>query len=656
MQLRLMFSRVAFALLSLALVTTAVSDHAEAAEPGAALTLKSWRDARGNTIDASQWHQGPIVVAFLGTECPLAKQYAVRLEKLHQELSKDHVQVLGVMSNSQDSPSDIVAFMKTIGVSFPLVVDPGAAIADQFGAQRTPEVFLLDKDHRLVYRGRVDNQFTVGVARPEPTEHDLRDAITQLLAGQPIKVARTQASGCIIGRPKQPQSDAQVTYSSHIAAIINKNCVNCHRPGEVAPFSLTSYEDARDWAEMIGEVVANKRMPPWHANPAYGKFKNDCSLSDHDQQLIAKWVAAGAPLGDAAKVPPTPTFTAGWQLPREPDLIIPISDKPFAVAAEGEIKYQYFRVDPKLTEDRWVEMAELVPGNRAVVHHILAFVRPKNGDRNGLDAERGFFTGYVPGLRVEPWPKGYAKRLPANSEIIFQVHYTPIGTPQQDISRMGLVFCDPSTVTHEVLTASAVQPRLRIPPHDANYKTSADSPQAGADMELLALAPHMHLRGKAFRYELVKTNGAREILLDIPNYDFNWQHTYGLPEPMPIPEGSKIECTAVFDNSENNPSNPAPEKWVSWGDQTWEEMMIGYFHYAQPVNAAEAALSKSDLAKLKELVRSRGTERILKQLDSDSNGELTRAEVPEKYHVLFRRLDADNDSVLTRDELKKLPQ
>ena len=392
-------------------------------------------------------------------------------------------------------------------------------------------------------------------------------------------------------------------------------------------------------------------MPPWHANPEYGKFANDCSLSKEQCQLIERWVSEGAPEGDRNQLPEPKQYLTGWQLPREPDVVFPIHQKPYAVPAEGEVKYQYFRVDPKFTEDKWIKCAQLLPGNRAVVHHILAFARLK-GTREGIEGARGFLVGYVPGSQAEQFPEGMAKRIPANSELIFQVHYTPIGTAQTDLSQLGIVFADPEDVKLEVKTTSAVQPRLRIPPGEANYKVTALLPEKLPECRLITMAPHMHLRGKAFRYTAVFPDGKKEILLDVPAYDFNWQTGYRASEPVNIPAGSKIECEATFDNSAANLNNPDPTKTVRWGDQTDDEMMIGYFDIVVPVGAGDLAdtTAVSRRKKLAEQVIKQG---LFQRLDLNNDKKIERSEVPAEYSDRFEELDADGDGVLTQEDIER---
>lgn len=530
-----------------------------------------------------------LIVAFLGVECPLAKRYATRLEELSQEYADRGLAILAIDANAQDSLAEIAAFARRLNLTYPILKDEANRVADQFAATRTPEVFLLDAARVPRYHGRIDDQYGIGYVKSAPQHEELRAAIEDLLADRPVALPHAPAVGCRLGRrgtvptssEASPSGDSQVTYSCHIAPILRSKCVECHRDGEIAPMALIDYPEVAGWAEMIDEVVQERRMPPWHADPRIGHFANDRSLTDEERELIHRWVETGAAEGDPAKVPPLPTYTQGWQLPRPPDLVVPMGDQPFQVPAEGEVRYQYFRVDPGFTEDKWVTAAEILPGNRAVVHHVLVFARPK-GSRKRMDGERGFLAGYVPGSRVRPYPEGLAKRIPANSEIVFQVHYTPIGTAESDLTRIGFQFADPATIKQEVHTTSVVQTRLRIPPREGNYQASATLEADLPACELLLLSPHMHLRGKSFRYELILPDGTREPLLNVPRYDFNWQTAYWLTTPKPIPEGSRIHCDAVFDNSEDNLNNPDPLQRVHWGDQTYDEMMIGYFDIAVP--------------------------------------------------------------------------
>lgn len=630
----------------------------------------SLKDYRGAERSLSDFKDSKVVVlAFLGTECPLAKLYGTRLGELDRKYRERGVTILGINANRQDSITEIAAHARIHKVDFPVLKDLGNRIADQVAAQRTPEVFVLDQSRTVRYHGRIDDQYGVGYIRDGIEKNYLQDAIDDLLAGRDVKTSSTEVVGCFIGRVKEPQSDSPVTYSNQIARILQKHCVECHRAGEIAPFALTKYDEVVGWGDTMLEVIADRRMPPWHANPEFGHFRNARSLSDEEKVALSQWVAAGCPEGDPAERPERAEYVSGWQLPREPDLVVEMRDEPYAVPAEGAVKYQYFRVDPKLTEDKWVLAVEAQPGNRAVVHHILVFVRPPKNQRNGLGNTVGeFFAAYVPGYRTPRYPRGMAKFVPAGSELVFQLHYTPIGSPQEDLSRLGIVFADAEEIDHVVVTQQAAEHRFEIPPHADNHQVEAKSQQAPSDVQLLAFMPHMHLRGKSFRYEAKFPDGRSQILLDVPQYDFNWQTAYQLSEPLKLPPGSYLHCTAAYDNSADNLNNPDPTKAVRWGDQTWNEMMIGYFDVAIPLSTfgikraragkAASAGSSDKPASIGSDTLSIGDRKLrisqlvgsITRLDRNGNGKLEKTEVPAQHHLLFNALDGDQDGILTREE------
>jgi peroxiredoxin len=555
---------------------------AEAPEPkstvGQSIANFSLRDYRGKAFALDELKDKPVVVvAFLGTECPLVSSYTTRLREMSEKYADRGVSFVAINANVQDSISEIAQWAKKHKVDFPVLKDVGNKVADQFAARRTPEVFVLDAKRVVRYSGRIDDQYGIGYQRPKANENYLVDAIEALLADKPVAHASAEPVGCLIGRTSAPDATSEVTYSREIARILQKRCVVCHREGEIAPFALTKYEEVAGWAEMINEVVQDGIMPPWHASEKHGRFFNDPRLTADEKEQIKKWVKAGAPEGDAKDLPPPRTYTDGWRIAK-PDLIIPIQKKPFEVPATGEVKYQYFTVDPGFTDDKWVKAAECRAGNRAVVHHIIAFIRsPGDGPRmRNHTIESDWLVATAPGAAPMSLPQGYAKFIPAGSKLVFQVHYTPNGTPQQDLSHLGLVFTDAKTVKKEVGTWRAVNPRFEIPPGDPNHEVTA-SHTFRKDTVLMAMFPHMHLRGKSFRYEARFPDGRSEVLLDIPRYDFGWQNSYVPLPPRLLPAGTRLVCTAHFDNSAGNPNNPDPTAKVRWGDQTWEEMMIGYF-------------------------------------------------------------------------------
>jgi peroxiredoxin len=519
-----------------------------------------------------------VVVVFLGVECPLAKLYGPRLAELADRYQEQGVAFVGIDSNRQDTLVELAHYARTHGIEFPLLKDPGNAVADQFGARRTPEVFLLDGQRRVRYWGRIDDQYGVGYARPSVQREDLAAALDELLKDAEIREPMKEPVGCLIGKVMRTSPAGDVTYARDIAPIVQQHCVACHRPGEVAPFELTQYEDVAAWADTIQEVIHAGRMPPWHANPQHGKFANDARLPEEAKQKIEEWIAGGCPQGDLKDLPPPREFHEGWYIP-QPDLVLRMPE-PFEVPAKGTVEYQHFTIDPGWTEDKWIKAAECRPGNRAVTHHLILFFHPPGKEE--IDEGEALFNsivGFAPGLPPSIYPEGVYRRVPAGSKLIIQAHYTPNGTPQTDQSEVGLVFADPASLRREMQVAAALNFQFRIPPGADNFRIVA-SRKFEQDSLLYALTPHMHLRGKSFRFEAVYPDGSEEILLDVPRYDFNWQNTYGLAEPKRMPEGAQIRCTAHYDNSAENLVNPDPTKTVKWGDQTWQEMMIGTFSIA----------------------------------------------------------------------------
>ncbi len=543
------------------------------------------QDFRGKWVRLSDHRDAKLVVVFfMGTECPLAKLYGPRMQGLAQKYGPKGVAFVGICSNVQDSIAELAAYARDHQVTFPLLKDRSNHVADLFGAKRTPEVFVLDDTRRVRYRGRIDGQFTfgsgVGLSQPAPKRNDLAEALDELLAGNEVSVPITEVRGCLIGRAKEPKADSPVTYSNQIARLFQQRCVQCHREGQIAPFALTDYEEAAAWGEMIAEVVRDQRMPPWHANPMYGHFSNENRLTDEEKQLVYTWVGDGCPEGDPGQVPPPKQFQEGWFMSQRPEKIIYMTEEPVDIKSEGIEDYRYYVVDPGFKEDRWVKLAEAMPGNRAVVHHIIVYIQSPESKNSNI-GNHELLVGFAPGTRPMELPPGWARRIPAGSKLIFEMHYTPIGTPQKDRSKLGLVFMDEKDVTHQTWTTNAINTQIEIPPRASHHRETA-SKVFQQDVQLLSLFPHMHMRGKSFRYELIFPDGKREILLDVPQYDFNWQTSFVLAEPKTVPKGTKMLCTAYYDNSDANLANPDPTKTVRWGEQTWEEMLIGWHDIAIP--------------------------------------------------------------------------
>jgi protein-disulfide isomerase len=631
------------------------------------------RDLNGNTVS---WRSGRgekfTVVALTSVTCPMCRKFAPSLARIEATYADRGVRFVYVNVSGIDTPADMRTQAREQGFAGLYLNDHDQAIASALRAKTTTEVFVVDAAKTLVYRGAVSDQFGIGFAHDAPRQRFLEDALDAVLRGAPASVSATSAPGCVVEPPTEPTPPAApaVTYTKDIARIIQNSCIECHRSGGVAPFSLETYESVSRRASTIRVVTEEGIMPPWFAAPptdADGRplespWANDRSLSKEERGAIAAWVDAGKPRGDEADLPLPRQFPATEWTIGEPDAVFQIAE-PIAIKADGIMPYQNVMVPTNLPEDRWVTAAQIIPTDKSVVHHVLVFVLPEEAlndpalrRQSAIDESRGFFAAYVPGNDAVIYPDGMAKRLPARSVLMFQIHYTPNGRATTDQLKIGFAFGE-DTPRHIVRTAAVSDRRIEIPPGASNHEEAA-SVRMPADARLLAFMPHMHVRGKAFRYELERVPGAeREMVLDIPDYDFNWQLRYTLREPLDAPLGSTLHATAWYDNSANNPANPDPTTTVRWGAQTYDEMMLGYIEYyllnEDPSHAEELPTGSTPR-------RNRGPgeaggrgvafDRLLSQFDANSDGRIEKREVPENLHRQFDRLDRNRDGVLTGDD------
>ena len=387
------------------------------------------------------------------------------------------------------------------------------------------------------------------------------------------------------------------TFNRDVLPILQNRCQECHRAGQVAPMPFVTYQQTRPWAKAIREAILIKKMPPWFAEPGYGLFSNDRSLTKDEIDTLVHWVDAGAPEGNVKDRPAPRHWTAGWNID-QPDTVIEMP-QPLPIPAAGEVEYQYIVLPTRFTEDKWVQMAELRPANRAVVHHAVVYVR-EPGSQWLLDAKPGvpyvppgrtprerllngstksdILLVYSPGNVPETWQPGLAKRIKAGSDLVLQMHYTPNGHRTADQTRIGLVFAR-TTPSRRVITLQIGDDRFVIPPGVPDFRVAAWGTLPN-DATLLSLFPHMHLRGKSFEYNIVEPDGRRRTLIKVNPYNFYWQLSYRLAQPLELKAGAKLECVAHFDNSRRNANNPDPEDSVHFGPQSWEEMMVGFFDVA----------------------------------------------------------------------------
>lgn len=389
------------------------------------------------------------------------------------------------------------------------------------------------------------------------------------------------------------------TFYRDIQPILQDHCQSCHRPGEIASMPLVTYPQTRRWANGMAHAVEMKMMPPWFADPRFGHFSNDPSLTEQEIATISEWAKADAPAGDPQDAPAERKWVEGWNIAK-PDLTVKMP-MPVRIPAEGEVEYTYEIVPTHFAEDRWVQMSEFRPGSPAHVHHAVVYIRPPDSPwlrhapigqpftastltdpverRQAHETTSDLLLVYAPGSSPDQWPEGMAKFVPAGSDLVFQMHYTTNGTADQDQTSVGLVFAK-SAPTQRVITLQLNNHALIIPPNVDDFRVEVQG-TLPKDATLLSLFPHMHLRGKRFEYDIVRPDGTAEILLRV-NYHFHWQLSYRLAEPRLLKAGTKLRAIAWYDNSKNNPHNPDPNRTVTWGDQTSDEMMVGFFDVAVP--------------------------------------------------------------------------
>ena len=514
-----------------------------------------------------------VAVAVTSTSCPLSRKYLATLAKLEAEFGPQGVAFVYVNPVATDDTTAIAKAVAAHGLKGAYVADTAGAFAAGLGTTSTGDFFVLDAKRTLIYRGAIDDQYGVGFALDAPRTRYAHAALTQLLAGQPVAIPATTAPGCVLDlTPPVETSFAAVTYHDRVSRVVAANCVECHRAGGVGPFPLDTLADLAAHKAMVRKVVEAGTMPPWHAAPSPGKWANDRTLTVADKADLLAWLKNGLPPGDPADAPLPRAFAEGWAI-GTPDKILQLP-KPIAVKATGTMPYQTVTVETGLTAEAWVQAVEVRPTDATVVHHVLVFA---DGAKGRLGERDGYFAAYVPGNTHQTFPPGFAKKLPAGAKLRFQIHYTPAGTATTDQLRIGLKFAA-GPPAREVKAAGLANHAIAIPPHAADHQEVA-SIRVPADAVVLAFLPHLHVRGKSCRYELVAPDGTATTMLEVPHYDFNWQLRYELAEPLKVPRGSTLRFTARYDNSKGNPANPDPAAAVRWGPQTSDEMLLGYLDY-----------------------------------------------------------------------------
>jgi hypothetical protein len=537
-----------------------------------------------------------VILAMTSATCPVSKRYLGTLAALQKELKGQGMQIVLVNPFSSEMPADIKKQLAAHNFDGIYVHDKDKGLTTSLQAKTTTEVFLLDSQRTLIYRGALDDQYGVNYNLDAPRRRFLVDAVEALRQRRTPQIQATAAPGCELDSPaEKPPVKASVTYHRDVARILQNNCVSCHRDGGIAPFSLDRVDSVIDRARVIKRVVTEGTMPPWFAatpkDGALSPWANDCSLSSQDKADLLAWIeSADRPLGDPADAPLPQDWPSQWSIGK-PDKILTLS-RSYDIKATGFMPYAFDVVETEVTEDKWVTAYEILPSERDVVHHVIVKVHEKGTTvRNVGEGSGGYWAVYVPGNGAQQYPAGFARRLPAGSRMSFQIHYTPSGVAKKERLRIGLVFAK-DRPQYEVRTVGVANMGISIPPRAAQH-VETKTQRVPFDLPILGFMPHLHIRGKAFKYEATYPDGQSEVLLDIPRYDFNWQLCYKYRQPRLVPRGSTIKVTAIYDNSADNAANPDPDKTVKWGPQTVDEMLIGYIEYFVPLNKEKQQGQKS---------------------------------------------------------------
>ncbi|MGI9239154.1 MAG: redoxin domain-containing protein [Verrucomicrobiales bacterium] len=522
-----------------------------------------------------------LVVFIQGNGCPLVQKRIPELARLKKAYQKKGILFCMLNANPQDEREEIAEEAEEFGIGMPILKDDSQLVARMLGVKRTAEAFLISaEDRKIVYRGAIDDRMTFQAEKPKAEHHYLKDAIEQFIAGEEITSAKTEAPGCKVS---MPDALPQLTYTKDIAPILKNNCVSCHTKGGLGPFKMSSYKKVEGWADMIAEVILTKRMPPWHADPEIGTFSNDCSLSPEDAKKIITWVNHDCPRGEGADPleglePDHPEWHMG-----EPDRVIDLPEQ--KVAAEGVFDYRYVTLDNPFDEDVWLTACEINPGNTRVLHHVIVTARepekPTDTEEEKKRKRRReqWITGYAPGTQGQAYPGGSAVHLRKGWKLRFQLHYTASGREEVDVTRLGLRFST-TPIKKPFRTAVIAFDDFEIPPR-ASEHPAEHTIEIKKDSTIYAINPHMHFRGKYMNFAAIYPDGKREALLSVPNYDFNWQRTYILEQPLKVPAGTRIHIRNAWDNSAQNPHNPDPKLAVKWGDQSFNEMFFATIGYIE---------------------------------------------------------------------------
>ncbi len=562
---------------------------AAALEPGQVVDNFRLLDQRGKSHELYYFSDMKAVVVMVqGNGCPIVRQALPALAEIRAKYQGRGIEFLLLNSNLQDTREAVAREAADFKIDFPILLDESQLIGEALGVVRTSEVFVIDpKGWKLTYRGPMDDRLSYERQRPAK-HHYLTDALDAMVAGKPVKTPKADGVGCLVNFPERDRkmSHQQISYAKEVAPLLKDRCVACHQAGGVGPWAMTSYEMVKGFAPMIREAVRTQRMPPWHANPHYGTFENARGLTNDQRKLLVHWIEAGARrgAGDDPLLAIKPELQE-WQNGK-PDLVVDIPA--YEIPATGVVAYQYPRVKNPLGRDVWISAVEFHPGAKQAIHHIIVN-DPAVADLPG-EGSGGNLADFAPGMEATVYPDDTGVLFPTDADFVFQMHYTPNGKAVTDRSQVGFYFREADNAPKYPLRLTALTDlKFEIPPGAKEHTTVVTQP-IQRDMLVYNIMPHSHLRGRAGTMTVTYPDGREEILLNVPKYDVNWQTVYSYREPKTIPAGSKLTWRFTWDNSSQNPANPDPGKPVRWGDQTFEEMGIGFvrFRYLDEVTQPPA--------------------------------------------------------------------
>lgn len=529
-----------------------------------------------------------VAFVFLSNECPVSNQYLPELNRISERFAAAPVAIFGVLPDPLVSRAVGQEYAKEYDIQFPVLFDATGELRDVMRPTHVPEAFVIGAGGVVLYRGRIDNLYADNFQRrPQATSHELIDALESAADGESPAVAYADPVGCRLPSNQTQGADAEITFTRHIAPILYANCTECHRPGEVAPFPLQTYEDAAKRADFLADVVELRRMPPWLARPDFGHFEGERRLSAREKKILRAWADAGAPEGKPEDLPPVPEFREGWRL-GTPDLIVKMAE-PFTVPAGGPDLNRFFVIPIETPEDKYVVGVEFQAGNPNVCHHAIMYT-----DRSGTARKRdeatpepgynGFIpTGlnggvlgfWAPGYTPRFYPQGAGQKLQPETDMALQIHYHPSGKEEIDQSMVGIYFAD-KPVEHTLGGLTMIDFDVDVPAGESRHKM-AHSFTTPVDLEIVDIVPHMHYIGKEMKITATLPDGTVLPLIWV-DWDFNWQDVYHFQEAVKVPAGTRFDLEAYFDNSEANPYNPySPPQRIVFGEETTDEMCICAF-------------------------------------------------------------------------------